>query len=159
MNKNEFQNGELVNIEYCDCKRSDGTRFVNVLDRNHVEYTIKVDPTRIYEVEATTAMPCLLDENGIVLYPLKDFHRPHTAKFYVKGTLLERVEEDEEELEEEPADEEEVNDNEVDSDPEGEKNRKDIQEFAKISKNISTITEALNSVVESLSKILNSRIS
>lgn len=148
MNKNEFQNGDLVRLTY-EFKKPDGEGgydyFLKVMDRSMNLYTICTNDDRLYQIDATNAMP-VLSNGDDVLYPLKDVNRSHTAKMYVNSRYLERVEE------------EPVGEEEVDSDLEGEKNWKDVQEFAKISKNISTITEALESVVESLTKILNSRI-
>lgn len=180
MSKNEFNNGDLVRITY-DFKRPnrDGgyDYFVEVFDRSGDKYVICTNDDRIYEVNVTKAMP-ILTKGGYTFYPLRDFHRPHLAKFFIDGRFLESAndewpedDEDDEPYIHEPDvvyaddDEEEVNEDanaseedNVDPDPEGKADWEETQEFAKISRNISIITEALAEVTESLTAILKNRM-
>lgn len=171
MPKIELKNGMLVRISGYEYKRpaEDGgyDYFVNVYDRNGNECTLRINnDERIYQIDETSVMPISYFpcQGNAVFYPLKDIHRQHSAKFFIDGRYLTQVEseypeDEDEEPEDKPTDNKnQPEDKKVDPAPNGEFEWSEVKEFAKISQRISTITNALEDVIESLTKILKGRM-
>lgn len=128
----------------------------------------------------------LEDGKLVTYYPIQELHDSHSKKFFVADTYLTKVGniyeeelEDEEPEDEEPEDEEEDlfddpwdEDEELNKTPEKEENEDGeekpsdddeddyvrCQEFLKISKNISTVIDSLQSILDSLTKIAKNEV-
>lgn len=180
MTKNMFKHGDLVLIDTYDkkVKNADGSYdyFANVWDKEGNEKSLRLDIGREYQIDETNVMPIREIDEDLVLYPLKDVNRTHSAKFYIPGDSLivinedgwdeeedesddGSVDEDKDEIDDSDTPEDESDEVEPDdeSDEDGGDDLDEIKEFASISKSISIVIDSLESVLDSLTKILEIR--
>ena len=156
--------------------------FIECYTKEHDLVTLVIEDFDVeYVVLPTGPMPVfsqLEDGKLVTYYPIQKLDDSHSKKFFVAetyltkvGNLYEEIEdeepedegaEDEEDLFDDPWDEdEELNDAPVKKDEQpadDEDNYVRCQEFLKISKNVSTVIESLQSIIESLTKLAKDEV-
>ena len=154
--------------------------FVECYTKEHDLASLVVNDFDVeYVVLPTGPMPVfsrLEDGKLVTYYPIQELHDSHSKKFFVADTYLtkvgniyeEELEDEEEDLFDDPWDEdEELNKTpEKEENEDGEEKPSDddeddyvrCQEFLKISKNISTVIDSLQSILDSLTKIAKNEV-